>query len=156
MLPHEGKHAAHSIAQEHGQPRNPALWKVNPTKTPNQFSSTSCASTAKRTGLPVENTHLYSQTHMVKTTDQPLYGTEAPPASYSRELLQHRQSFPQIRDITTLTSAPKPVSIPSMNSMAPTLKIQVSKKPFAWTMTTPPEGDVLADRSLCLEPWEPF
>ena len=69
MLPHEGKHAAHSIAQEHGQPRNPALWKVNPTKTPNQFSSASCASTAKRTGLPVENTHLYSQTHMVKTTD---------------------------------------------------------------------------------------
>jgi len=38
-----------------------------------------------------------------------------------------------------------------MNSMAPTLKIQVSKKPFAETMTTPPEGDVLADWSLCLE-----
>jgi hypothetical protein len=58
---------------------------------------------------------------------------------------------PQIRDISTLTSAPKPVRILSMNSMAPTLKIQVSKKPFAETMTTPPEGDVLADRSLCLE-----
>jgi hypothetical protein len=38
-----------------------------------------------------------------------------------------------------------------MNSMAPTLKIQVSKKPFGETMTTPLEDDVLAERSLCLE-----
>lgn len=151
MLPHEGKHAAHSIAQEHGQPRNPARWRVDPTKTPNQFSSTSCASTAKRTGLPSRTPTSIRRLTWSRQPITPLYGTEAPPASYSCELLQHRQSFPQIRDISTLTSAPKPVRIPSMNSMAPTLKIQVSKKPFAETMTTPPEGDVLADRSLCLE-----
>jgi hypothetical protein len=46
----------------------------------------------------------------------------------------------QIRDISTLTNAPKPVRILRMNSMSPKLKIQVSKNPPAETIITPPHG----------------
>jgi hypothetical protein len=57
-----------------------------------------------------------------------------------RAVAASSDASPQIRDISAYTNAPKPVRILSMNSMSPKLKIQVSKKFLAETMTTPPDG----------------
>jgi hypothetical protein len=95
----------------------------------------------KRTGLPVDNTHGNRQTHMGETADHAalrIGGSFG--VLLMRAVAASSDASPQIRDISTLTSAPKPVRILSMNSMSPKLKIQVSKKPLVETMTTPPDG----------------
>src|SRR5438445_6661528 len=115
--------------------------RVAPTKSPELFSSSSCVPTAERRDLPVENTHGNSQTHMVET---PIHAALRIGGSFAVPLMRavaaSSRSSPQIREISKFTTAPMPVSILSMNSMATTLKIQVSKKFLAETMTTPPEG----------------
>jgi hypothetical protein len=96
---------------------------------------------AKRAALPVENIHGNSHTHMVKIPDHAALRNGASSGFLlMRAVAASSDASPQIRDISTLTSAPKPVRILRMNNMTPKLKIQVSKNPLAETMTTPPDG----------------
>jgi hypothetical protein len=78
---------------------------------------------------------------MVETADHAALRIEGsfslPPMS---AVAASSRASPHILDISANTNAPKPVRILSMNSMSQKLKIQVSKKFLAETMTAPPGG----------------
>jgi len=119
VLPHEAEHAATQLLKG---------------------TAPLCAATAEKTGLPVENTHGNWQTHMTEIADHAalrIGGSFG--VLLMRAIAASSRTPPQIRDISALTSALKPVRRKSMTSTTPMLEIQLLKS-HAENMTAPPLG----------------